>query len=79
MGLVVAFEKKGDPVGPALRALADRIDKGEFGEVACIAVAFMADSMHLYTGGEGSDPISVHFLLSAAATKTMQDTLEEVT
>ncbi len=75
---LVPLEKPRVDVGGALRQLADRIDAGEEGEVACIAVVLFSDRVHAFVGGPVTDPMTVHFLLSAAANRVLSEGLEEI-
>jgi hypothetical protein len=75
---VVPLERPRPDVAGALRGLADRIDAGEVGEVACIAIVLLGDRLHAYNAGPVTDHATVHFLLCAAATRVLQEGLEEI-
>lgn len=54
-----------DPVA-ALRTLADRIEAGEYGDVGCVAVAVLGDTMEIHGCGPDSEAPSVALLFHAA-------------
>jgi len=53
-----------DPIA-TLRKIADQIEAGEFGDVGCIAVALLGDTMEVFGAGEDSEAPSVAMLLHA--------------
>lgn len=75
---LVALERPREDIPGALRALADRIDAGEVGEVVCMAVVLLGDRLHAYRAGPATDPASLYFVLSAAAQRVMDGALEEI-
>lgn len=53
-----------DPVA-ALRRIADEIERGEYGEVGCVGVVVLGDTMEVFGAGEDSEGPSVALLLHA--------------
>lgn len=48
-----------------LRVIADEIEAGKFGEVGCIGVALLGDTMEVFGAGADSEAPSVAMLLHA--------------
>lgn len=53
-----------DPAS-ALREIADGIDRGQYGDVGCVGVVLLGDTMEVFGSGEDSDGPSVGMLLHA--------------
>jgi hypothetical protein len=63
--VVTLFESNyRDPVA-SLRRLADEIEAGDFGEVGCIGIALLGDTMEVFGAGPDSDGTSVATVLHA--------------
>jgi hypothetical protein len=54
-----------DPVA-TLRVIADQIEAGKYGEVGCVAVALLGDTLEVFGAGEDSEWPSVAITLHAA-------------
>lgn len=52
-------------VVPTLRALADEIEAGKYGEVGCVAVAVLGDTLEVFGMGPDSEGPSVAALFQA--------------
>lgn len=64
-----------DPVA-TLRAVADEIEAGGYGEVGCIAFVMLADEMHVFAAGEDSEAPSAGMLLHAGFMKLSSAIME---
>lgn len=53
-----------DPVAE-LRDIADAIEEGKYGEVGCLAIAILGDTMEVFRAGPDSGAPSVALLLHA--------------
>jgi hypothetical protein len=53
-----------DPVA-TLRKIADEIEAGQYGEVGCVSVALLGDTMEVFGAGVDSEAPSVAMLLHA--------------
>jgi hypothetical protein len=54
---------------PTLRALADAIEAGQYGDVSAVGVVLLADEMRVFGMGPGSDSTAVALLLHAGFLK----------
>lgn len=57
-----------EPVA-TLRKIADEIERGEYGEVGCLAVALLGDTFEVFGAGVDSDGPAVSTLLQAGVTR----------
>lgn len=53
-----------DPVA-ALRKIADEIERGDYGDIGCLAVALLGDTFEVFGAGPDSEGPSVSVLLQA--------------
>ena len=59
-----------------LRVIADNIEKGEYGNVGCVGVVLLGDTVEVFGMGSDSEPPSVALLLNAGVmrlTKSIAD------
>lgn len=66
---------KRDPVA-ALRTIADAIERGQYGDVGCVAIALMGDKVECFGSGPDSEGCSVAMLFHAAFLR-MSKSIEE--
>lgn len=64
-----------DPVA-TLRKIADEIEAGDFGEIGCVGVVLLGDSMEVFGFGPDSEAPSVALLLHAGFLR-LSKSLEE--
>lgn len=57
-----------DPVA-TLRKIADEIEAGKYGEVGCLTVALLGDTMEVFAAGPDSDGPAAAVLHQAAVTR----------
>lgn len=57
-----------DPVA-TLRKIADQIERGDYGDVGCLAVVLLGDAMEVFGAGTDSEGPSVGLLLHAGFTR----------
>lgn len=50
----------------ALRQIADDIENGKYGDVGCVSIAVLGDTMEIFGAGPDSDPAPVAMLFHAA-------------
>lgn len=55
-----------DPAA-TIRKIADEIDTGEYGDVACVAVVLLGRTMEVFSAGQDSGGASTAVLLQAGA------------
>lgn len=60
-----------DPVA-TLRNIADALEQGEYGDVGCVAVALLGDTMEVFGAGPDSEGPSVALLLHAGFMRLSQ-------
>lgn len=61
-----------DPVA-TLRVIADEIESGKYGEVGCVGVVLLGNSMEVFGAGEDSEAPSVGLLLHAGFLRMSQE------
>jgi hypothetical protein len=64
-----------DPVF-SLRAIADEIDEGKYGEVGCVGIVVMGDTTEVFGAGPDSEGPSVATLLYAGFLKLISPMIE---
>jgi hypothetical protein len=60
-----------DPVA-TLRKIADEMEAGDFGEIGCVGVVLLGDTMEVFSAGPDSDAPSVGMLLHAGFLRLSQ-------
>lgn len=65
-----------DPV-QTLREIASAIESGKYGDVGCVAVALLGDTLEVFGLGKDSEGPTVHLMLCTAA-RRLEDTLMNV-
>jgi hypothetical protein len=74
--VVTLHESNYRQVVPTLQRLIEDIEKGQYGDVGCVAVVVLGDTMEVLGMGEDSEAPSVAVLLHAGFNKIMQSFLE---
>lgn len=69
LSVVVLHEHNYRQAAPTLRAIADEIERGDFGEVGCVAVALLGNQLEVFCAGPDSDATSTACVLQAGANK----------
>lgn len=64
-----------DPVA-SLRALADEIEAGEYGDVTCVAVSLFGDTLEVFGVGRDSEAPTTVCVLQAGAQKLLSSLAE---
>ncbi len=67
--LVTLNESNFRQVAPTLRAIADEIESGKFGDVGSCAVVILGNKLDVFASGRDSDPASAALLLHAGFQK----------
>lgn len=52
-----------------LRAIADQVERGDFGDVGEVAVVLAGDSLNVFGFGKRQDTTSTHYMLCCASRK----------
>ena len=65
--VVTLYESNYRDPAATLRKIADEIDAGEYGEVGCLGVVLLGDTLEVFGAGPDSDGTSVAVVLQAAA------------
>jgi hypothetical protein len=65
--VVALYETNYRDVPATLRVIADEIEAGKYGEVSCLAVALLGDTMEVFGLGPDSDGTASASLLQAGA------------
>ena len=66
LNVVSLYESNYRDPAATLRKIADEIESGDYGEVGCIGVALLGDTMEVFGAGQDSEAPSVALLLHAA-------------
>jgi hypothetical protein len=66
LNVVSLYESNYRDPAATLRVIADDIEAGKYGEVGCVGVALIGDTMEVFGAGADSEAPSVAMLLHAA-------------
>ncbi len=67
--VVDIYESNYREVVPTLRKIAQQIEDGEFGEVGCLSLVLLGDTLEVFAMGKDSDAPSAALVLHAGVNK----------